>query len=110
MLSIDLIKLFQQYHRMNSFSAIADPTRRRIMESLAQGPLSSGEIAGLFQISAPAVSQHLKTLREAGLVQVRIEAQWRIYELDREGVDKLVAWVSMLSSSEMASCEIHRHP
>jgi len=91
---------------MNSFSAIADPTRRRIMEALAQGPLSSGEIAGLFQISAPAVSQHLKTLREAGLVQVRIEAQWRIYELDREGVDKLVEWVSMLSSSEMAGCEI----
>ncbi len=78
------------------------------MESLAQGPLSSGEIAGLFQISAPAVSQHLKILREAGLVQVRIEAQWRIYELDREGVDKLVAWVSTLGSSEMASCEIHR--
>lgn len=86
---------------MNSFSAIADPTRRRIMEALAQGPLSSGEIAGLFQISAPAVSQHLKTLREAGLVQVRIEAQWRIYELDREGVDKLVAWVSRLREVEM---------
>ena len=94
---------------MNSFSAFADPTRRRIMESLAQGPLSSGEIAGLFQISAPAVSQHLKTLREAGLVQVRIEAQWRIYELDREGVDKLVAWVSMLSSSEMAGCDYRKH-
>ena len=66
------------------------------MEALAQGPLSSGEIAGLFPISAPAISQHLKILREAGLVRVRVEAQWRIYELDREGVDKLVNWVNEL--------------
>lgn len=79
------------------------------MEVLAQGPLSSGEIAGLFQISAPAVSQHLKILREAGLVQVRTEAQWRIYELDREGVDRLVAWVNALCCSEMAGCEVRQH-
>jgi DNA-binding transcriptional ArsR family regulator len=72
------------------------------MEALVQGSLSSGEIAGLFHISAPAVSQHLKTLREAGLVQVRIEAQWRIYELNRAGVDQLVEWVDGLTVPEMS--------
>lgn len=78
---------------MNSFAALADPTRRRIVETLAHGPLSSGEIASRFDISAPAISQHLKTLRAAKLVRVRVEAQWRIYELDKEGVDELASWV-----------------
>ena len=78
---------------MDSFAALADPTRRRIIETLAQGPLSSGEIAGRFDISAPAISQHLKALRAARLVRVRIAAQWRIYELDEEGIDELRKWV-----------------
>jgi|TARA_Y100001937_G_scaffold104213_1_gene144020 DNA-binding transcriptional ArsR family regulator len=76
---IGLIKSEQHYHKMNSFAALADPTRRQIIEALAQGPLSSGEIAGRFEISAPAISQHLKALRVARLVRVRVEAQWRIY-------------------------------
>ncbi|CUR45145.1 MAG: winged helix-turn-helix transcriptional regulator [Saprospiraceae bacterium] len=79
---------------MDSFAALADPTRRRIIETLAQGPLSSGEIAGRFDISAPAISQHLKALRTARLVRVRIAAQWRIYELDEEGIDELRKWVN----------------
>ncbi|MCP5348817.1 MAG: winged helix-turn-helix transcriptional regulator [Pseudomonadales bacterium] len=79
---------------MDSFAALADPTRRRIIETLAQGPLSSGEIAGRFDISAPAISQHLKALRAARLVRVRIAAQWRIYELDEEGIDELRKWVN----------------
>ena len=79
---------------MDSFAALADPTRRRIIETLAQGPLSSGEIAGRFDISAPAISQHLKALRTARLVRVRISAQWRIYELDEEGIDELRKWVN----------------
>lgn len=81
---------------MNGFAALADPTRRRIIETLARGPLSSGEIAGRFDISAPAISQHLKALRAAKLVRVRVEAQWRIYELDKEGVDELASWVDGL--------------
>lgn len=81
---------------MNAFSALADPTRRRIVETLAGGPLSSGEIAGRFDISAPAISQHLKTLRMAKLVRVRAEAQRRIYELDAEGVGELETWVKEL--------------
>lgn len=65
-----------------SLPALADPTRRRIIELLASGERASGEIAERFAISAPAVSQHLKTLKQAGLVRSRVEAQRRIYELD----------------------------
>jgi len=79
---------------MDSFAALADPTRRRIIEMLARGSLSSGEIAARFKVSAPAVSQHLQTLRVAGLVRVRAEAQRRIYELDRNGVEAVSDWVA----------------
>jgi DNA-binding transcriptional ArsR family regulator len=79
---------------MDSLAALADPTRRRIVESLAAGPLSSGEIASRFAITAPAISQHLKTLREARLVRVRAEAQRRIYELDAAGLDEMSAWMA----------------
>jgi DNA-binding transcriptional ArsR family regulator len=78
---------------MNSLAALADPTRRRIVEMLADGNLSSGEIAESFRISAPAISQHLKTLRRAGLVRVRVEAQRRIYELDPRGIEEMSQWV-----------------
>jgi DNA-binding transcriptional ArsR family regulator len=83
---------------MQSLSALADPTRQRIIEMLAAGPMSSGEIAQRFAMSAPAISQHLKTLREARLVRVRAQAQRRIYELDPAGVDELAAWVSRVRS------------
>lgn len=78
---------------MDSFSALADPTRRRIVEMLARGRLSSGEIAARFKVSAPAVSQHLKVLRNARLVRVRVAGQKRIYELERAGVEEVSAWV-----------------
>ncbi len=81
---------------MDSLAALADPTRRRIVESLARGPLSSGEIASRFDITAPAISQHLKTLRNARLVRVRAQAQRRIYELDPDGVAELAAWVDQI--------------
>jgi len=83
---------------MDAIAALADPTRRRIVERLARGALSSGEIAGRFAISAPAISQHLKTLRAAGLVKVRAEAQRRIYELDPHGVDEVADWVADIRS------------
>ena len=79
---------------MDSLAALADPTRRRIVETLAEGALSSGDIASRFSISAPAISQHLKTLRLARLVRVRAEAQRRIYELDPAGVDEMSAWIA----------------
>ena len=77
---------------MEPFVALADTTRRRIVEALAAGPLSSGEIAARFPISAPAISQHLKTLKTAGLVRVRSEAQRRIYEIDPNGIEAVALW------------------
>jgi DNA-binding transcriptional ArsR family regulator len=81
---------------MLSFAALADPTRRRIVEMLARGPLSAGEIAGRFTVSASAVSQHLKALKTAKLVRSRIAAQQRIYELDTEGLAEVEGWLESL--------------
>jgi DNA-binding transcriptional ArsR family regulator len=83
---------------MRSLNVLADPTRQRIVEMLATGALSSGEIARRFDVSAPAVSQHLKTLREAKLVRVRAQAQKRFYELDPAGVDELADWINRIRS------------
>src|SRR5450432_735702 len=77
---------------MEPFVALADPTRRRIVEALTAGPLSSGEIAARFPISAPAISQHLKALKAARLVRVRSEAQRRIYEIDPDGIEAVEGW------------------
>ena len=79
---------------MDTFTALADPTRRRIVESLALGETSFGEIADQFEMSRPAVSQHLKTLREAGIVTVRADAQRRIYRLSDDGLDEIDAWLN----------------
>jgi DNA-binding transcriptional ArsR family regulator len=79
---------------MQAFAALGDPTRQRIVEMLAARELSSGEIARRFDMTAPAVSQHLKLLREAGLVQVRRDAQRRIYALDPAGLAELDAWLA----------------
>jgi DNA-binding transcriptional ArsR family regulator len=91
---LDLIKPFLYHANMNGFSALADPTRRQIVEMLAHRSLSSGEIASQFEMSAPAISQHLKVLREAKLVRAQVAAQRRIYELNPEGVDEIAAWVT----------------
>jgi DNA-binding transcriptional ArsR family regulator len=84
---------------MRSLTALADPTRRRIVEMLAAGRLSSGEIAGRFRISAPAISQHLKGLRQARLVRVRADGQRRIYELDLQGIDEMSEWLTRIRHS-----------
>jgi DNA-binding transcriptional ArsR family regulator len=81
---------------MQALTALADPTRQRILEMLATGALSSGDIASRFEMSAPAVSQHLKTLRDAKLVRVRPEKQKRFYELDPQGVGDVANWIQEL--------------
>ncbi len=78
---------------MREFAALADPTRRRIVELLSAGERSAGEIVEEFDVSAPAISQHLKALRDAGLVQVRTDAQRRIYALDAAGLENIDAWL-----------------
>lgn len=79
---------------MQAFAALGDPTRQRIVEMLAARELSSGDIARRFDMTPPAVSQHLKLLREAGLVKVRRDAQRRIYALDPSGLAELDAWLA----------------
>src|ERR1700756_2555616 len=83
---------------MRSLSVLADPTRQRIVEMLAKGALSSGEIARRFDVSAPAISQHLKTLRAAKLVRVRAKAQDRFSGRAAEGFDELADWINRIRS------------
>src|SRR6476620_12311486 len=78
---------------MQSLVDIADPTRRRIVELLAERDRTSGELVEEFDVSAPAISQHLNVLREAGLVTTRAEGQSRIQALNPAGFDDLEAWL-----------------
>ena len=79
---------------MESFSALADPIRRDIVVGLACGEAAAGAIAARFPISAPAISQHLKILREAGLVHVEARGQQRIYRLDPDGLAAIEQWIA----------------
>lgn len=76
------------------FAALADPTRRQIVERLGRGECAAGEIADQFTMSGPAVSQHLKVLREAALVRVRVDGQRRIYQLDPQGLSEMDGWLN----------------
>jgi DNA-binding transcriptional ArsR family regulator len=78
---------------MDTFTALADPTRRQIIESLAIGESSFGDLADKFEMSRPAVSQHLKVLRDAGIVTSRADAQRRIYRLNDDSLDEIDAWL-----------------
>ena len=78
---------------MDRFAALADPSRRRMIELLGQSARPAGAIAAEFRLSAPAVSQHLKALREAGLVRVAIDGQRRIYSLDPAALGEIDAWI-----------------
>ena len=78
---------------VDRFAALAEPNRRRMIELLGRGPRPAGAIAAEFALSAPAVSQHLKALREAGLVRVEVDGQRRIYRLDPEGLAEVDAWI-----------------
>lgn len=78
---------------MDTFAALADPTRRQIIESLATAESSFGELADRFEMSRPAVSQHLKVLRDAGIVTARADAQRRIYSLNTGSLDEVENWL-----------------
>ena len=77
--------------------AIADPVRREILLMLRERPLSAGEIAGRFAISRPAVSRHLRVLREAGLVRDTAEGRRRVYTLDTGPLGELTGWLERLT-------------
>jgi DNA-binding transcriptional ArsR family regulator len=76
-----------------AFAALADPTRREVFERLAGGPRAVGELAEGLPVSRPAVSQHLKVLKEAGLVVDRAEGARRVYQIDPRGLGQLRAWL-----------------
>ena len=75
----------------SALAALADPTRRRVFERLRSGPLAVGDIARRMPVSRPAVSQHLKVLKEAGLVADRPEGARRVYYIDPKGLGGLRA-------------------
>jgi DNA-binding transcriptional ArsR family regulator len=79
---------------VSAFAALADPTRLRIVELLAVRDLTAGEIVAQFKFTAPAISQHLKILREAHLVSVRTDGQRRIHSLDSAGIREVEDWVA----------------
>jgi DNA-binding transcriptional ArsR family regulator len=84
---------------MDVFAAIAQPTRRSILEMLAaRGRLSATDISDRFRLSPPAISQHLKILREARLVRMQKRAQQRIYEINREGMGEFEDWTRQMTS------------
>jgi DNA-binding transcriptional ArsR family regulator len=74
--------------------AIADESRRTMLETLSGGPATVGELAALLPIARPGVSRHLRVLREAGLVEVRQEAQRRVYSLRAEPLAEVDEWLS----------------
>jgi DNA-binding transcriptional ArsR family regulator len=77
----------------NALAALADPTRRRVFERLRGGPKPVGAIAAGLSVSRPAVSQHLKVLKEAGLVREEPRGTRRIYHIDPRGLGPLRAWL-----------------
>ncbi len=79
---------------MDRFTALAEPNRRRMVELLARGPRAAGAIGSEFDLSGPAVSQHLKALREVGLVKVEVDGQRRIYSLDPQGLAEFDEWLN----------------
>ena len=83
------------------FSALYDPTRRAVLERLRDGPKPVGEIARGLPVSRPAVSQHLKVLKEAGLVDDRSEGTRRIYHIDPKGLGAMRAWLDQFWSSAL---------
>lgn len=76
------------------YHAIADPTRRAILDAIRHTERSAGEIADLFPVSRPAISRHLRVLREAGLVRERREAQSRRYSLDPAPLREVDQWIT----------------
>ena len=83
---------------MHPFTVLSDPVRRRVVEDLAAGPRTAGELTerarAEFAVSQPAVSNHLRVLRDAGFVRVTPQGSRRIYELDRAPLDEIERWMA----------------
>jgi len=82
-----------------SFAALADPTRRAILARLASGEATVNELAKPFEMSQPAISQHLKVLEEAGLITQRIDGTRRPRRLAKAGIEAMDQWLAMLKKA-----------
>ena len=91
----------------NEISALADPTRREIIEMLRSGPKNVAQLAGHLPVSRPAVSQHLKILSDAGLLAVTAKGTRRIYRLEATGVDDLRAYLDQLWGGALSAFKYH---
>ena len=90
-------------HGGEALTALGDPTRRAIFECLARGPRAVGQLASELPVSRPAVSQHLRVLREAGLVTDRPDGTRRIYQIEPQGVRAIHAYLDQMWGQALAS-------
>jgi len=88
---------------VNALAVLADPTRRKVFERLRAGPRPVNALAAGLPVSRPAVSQHLKALKDAGLVEERSEGVRRIYSLRREGLTELRDWLDTFRDDALAA-------
>jgi DNA-binding transcriptional ArsR family regulator len=81
-------------YAVDALAALADPTRRELVDLLAAGELAAGELADRFPVSRPAISRHLRVLRQAGLVRARTEGKRRLYALDPGPLREIDDWLA----------------
>ena len=87
----------------NRWAALADPTRRTIFERLVERPRAVGDLAGQMPVSRPAVSQHLKVLKDAGLVTDEAQGARRVYAIDPAGLGPMRAWLDQFWDEALAA-------
>jgi len=93
-----------------TLTALAEPTRRRVVEVLRDGPRPAGELARCADTSAPAMSRHLRVLRSVGLVEAEVaaaDARLRVYRLRKEPFEALHAWLPRFWDDQLASFKAH---
>ena len=103
---------YEQAACERAFAALADPSRRQVFERLRAGPLPVGDIARGMPVSRPAVSHHLKVLKEAGLVTDRADGTRRIYAIDPQGLAALRSWLDQFWDDVLMAfaAEVERKP
>lgn len=91
--------MYQEINLDSTFSALADPTRRAILARLAKGEATVNELAEPFEMTQPAISQHLKLLEDAGLIMQRVEGTKRPRRLAKAGIAAMDQWLDMLRNA-----------
>ena len=94
---------YQSDDRLDAFAALADPTRRHVFERLTKKALSVGELATGLPVSRPAVSQHLRVLKEAGLVTDEPDGTRRVYRVDPRGIEAMKSYLDRMWDRALAT-------